>query len=589
MTINLKKRLKTVSSKKLSLLLSIVSTLVGCASGLSPSLQEEAVSVADENITKNSRARFLFVRAELALKQDNFKDAIEYFEQANALVSEKSPTIYKRLAQLYIREGRLQDALVAAEQMEASGGPQKECYKLRAGILNALGRKIEAIEVYKKLVSISTKEDEESFLLLSGSYIQDSKFNDAVLILEDLYKKNPESFVANYYLAKLYASLKDFDKSIMHYKRAIDINPTAEQVSLEYVKVLVLSQKMDLAISTCAQLVKDNPDSVKAKELLSELRAGEKKIENAIQEFEEAKKSGKSSIDLQFKVALFKLQQRDFKGAESELSLILSQDPNNDEARYYLATAYASQENISLAVEQLKKISTKNDLYKKARGFASFLLRQENKSEQALALIQEALVSFPNDVELLGYKTSIEREQKNMPAAIETLRKIASLEPENEQHLFNLAVALDESKERKEALEVMEQVLKKNPQHANALNYVGYTLAEEGKDLDRAEKLVTQALEIEKDNGFFLDSLGWVLYKKGQYEKALPILERSVSLTQGDAVIVEHLARVYLALKNNEKALQYFEQALDRLKRTNADSDAALRAEIEEIIQSLKR
>lgn len=582
-------QLKLIFNKQRLLIL--LSCLIAGCTALNPADQ---IELSNDNLSNDSieyssgsKSRYLFVLAELELKRENYKKALSLLEEAKVASEKKSPTISKRLAQLYIREGKLDEALKSADDMENAGGVPAECIKLKAGILTALGRTEDAINSYKKLVEVSGKTEEEPSLLLSGIYIQNSRFQDAVLVLENLFKNNSNSFISAYYLAKLHASLKDFDKSVYYYKKAIELNSSAEQVALEFVKVLVLSNKSSEAIKECQKIVNQNPDNEKARELLGELLLGDKKIESALSEFEEAKKLGKNSVELQLKVALLKLQQRDFKGAEEEFHLILNQKPDFDEAHYYLATAYASQDKIDAAVNQLKKISARNDLYKKGCGFSAFLLRQNKKFDDALSIIKDALKKFPNDVELLSYKTSIERESGDLNSAIETLKKISSLEPENEQHLFNLGVALDEANKRAEAFQIMEKVIEKNPQHANALNYVGYTLAEEGRELPRAEQLINKAIAAEKENGFFIDSLGWVYYQQGDFEKAKSTLEKSSKLTNGDPVVLDHLAKTYLKLKMQKQAKDLFLEAISKLKKSTTEADLKLMSEIEQILKTL--
>src|SRR5690606_33004805 len=133
----------------------------------------------------------------------------------------------------------------------------------------------------------------------------------------------------------------------------------------------------------------------------------------------------------------------------------------------------------------------------------------------------------------------IERESGDINAAIKTLRKISSIEPNNDQHLFNLAVALDDSGDRDESLTIMEETIKLNPLNANALNYLGYSLAEKGVELDRAEDLIKKAISIEQNNGYFIDSLGWVYYQRAKYSEALLQLEKANELVPSDPVILE--------------------------------------------------
>src|SRR5207247_1682915 len=78
-----------------------------------------------------------------------------------------------------------------------------------------------------------------------------------------------------------------------------------------------------------------------------------------------------------------------------------------------------------------------------------------------------------------------------------------------------------------------------------ALNYLGYTYAEMGVRLDEAEKLIRRALEIEPDDGFYVDSLGWVYYQRGDYRRAVEHLERAVELAGDDPTVAEHLGDAY--------------------------------------------
>src|SRR5512147_3326686 len=106
----------------------------------------------------------------------------------------------------------------------------------------------------------------------------------------------------------------------------------------------------------------------------------------------------------------------------------------------------------------------------------------------------------------------------------------------------------------------MQRALARNPDNANALNYIGYTWAERGIRLDEAEKMISRAIELRPEDGFIVDSLGWVYYMRARplvqsgkmdaaqayLERALSELERADELTGGDPVISEHLGDTYL-------------------------------------------
>ena len=104
------------------------------------------------------------------------------------------------------------------------------------------------------------------------------------------------------------------------------------------------------------------------------------------------------------------------------------------------------------------------------------------------------------------------------------------------------------------------------------MNYVGYTYAEQNESLDYALQLINRALEIDKDNGYYIDSRGWVYYMMGRYEEAAQELRRAAEIVE-DAVIFEHLGDAYRKLNAPDEARKAYEKAieLDPKNRTLRD------------------
>ena len=113
----------------------------------------------------------------------------------------------------------------------------------------------------------------------------------------------------------------------------------------------------------------------------------------------------------------------------------------------------------------------------------------------------------------------------------------------------------------------MRTVIRLDPKNANALNYLGYTYADLGTNLDEAEKLIKEALNYKPDDGYITDSLGWVYYKKGLYEKAVETLERAVKLVPNDPIVLEHLGDADIKINDSKKALEYYNRSLKHQKK----------------------
>jgi len=140
-------------------------------------------------------------------------------------------------------------------------------------------------------------------------------------------------------------------------------------------------------------------------------------------------------------------------------------------------------------------------------------------------------------------------------------------DPENDRLYFRLGVVYDKAGRKDDSIEAMKTAVRLDPQNASALNYLGYTYADQGKNLDEAERLVKEALKYKPDDGYITDSLGWVYYKKGNYLEAIKYLHRAVELASDDPTILEHLGDAYLKANQPAKALEYYRQSLKKRKK----------------------
>jgi predicted Zn-dependent protease len=166
----------------------------------------------------------------------------------------------------------------------------------------------------------------------------------------------------------------------------------------------------------------------------------------------------------------------------------------------------------------------------------------------------------------------LEGRQKAETLLDESLRRY----PEDEDLLFALGQIQDESGDANEALRTMERIVRQHPDNAQALNYVGYTLADQNRDLPRALSLITAALEHAPETDYIVDSLAWVQYRLGWYQEAWETIRHCLSLGATDSTIWEHYAEIALALGKREEALKGYREAVSR----NPDNASALRAKI---------
>ena len=134
--------------------------------------------------------------------------------------------------------------------------------------------------------------------------------------------------------------------------------------------------------------------------------------------------------------------------------------------------------------------------------------------------------------------------------------------PEATGLLYEKGVVLERRGDSAGALAAMLELLRLDPDYAEALNFVAYSYAEQGERLDEALQMARRALQL-KNEGHVIDTLGWVYFKMGRLEEARRELEKAAKLLDDDPVVLEHLGDVYRALGLNARARTTYNHALE--------------------------
>jgi pentatricopeptide repeat protein len=214
------------------------------------------------------------------------------------------------------------------------------------------------------------------------------------------------------------------------------------------------------------------------------------------------------------------------------------------------------------AVAEFKKISPESALFADAKRSIVLILRKQNKTKEAIQAMEDAIQTKPKEATLYLILADLFEKEDQLPKALTVLQKGLDQNRDSVDLLFQLGALHDKMGEFEKMVTQMEEVLRLDPDHADALNYLGYSYADRGIHLDEALKLVQKAMTLKPNMGYITDSLGWVYFKLGQYEKALVELEKANQLTPDDPIITEHLADSYFKLNRIEKAIELYEKAL---------------------------
>ena len=246
----------------------------------------------------------------------------------------------------------------------------------------------------------------------------------------------------------------------------------------------------------------------------------------------------------------------------------------NPDLYYYLARTHEENRNFALAISYYKKYY---DHSKELNILIhiGYLYASRDQYDKAHEYYAEAEKIDNKNSSVYFYKVLTYIWQENYKKAEAGLRKAISLNDSEEGYYFYLAVALEKQNRFNDTVNALEKAIEINPQSARSLNYLGYLYAERNMNIEEAYRLINLALAIEPGNGAYLDSLGWIYYRKGDYEKALTNLllaeEKLAEAESPDFVVYDHLGDTYEKLGNERKALFYWGKALELEKSSSIE------------------
>jgi tetratricopeptide (TPR) repeat protein len=252
--------------------------------------------------------------------------------------------------------------------------------------------------------------------------------------------------------------------------------------------------------------------------------------------------------------------------------------PDGPEIHHVAGIAFYGKKDNPSALKHFMKVTPESRFYEDAVIHASYILSDNKQNEEAIKILSDAIKNEPQNAEFKYYLGTFYEDSEQLDKAAKLIKAAIELDPDNPRYYFRLGVVYDKWNKKEDSMATMRKVIKLDPKHANALNYLGYTYADLGTNLDEAEQLIKEALKYKPDDGYITDSLGWVYYKKGEFEKALQYLQKAVQMVPDDPIMLEHLGDAYLKLNDKTNALKYYTKSLKNKDKDKEELEKKIRA-----------
>ena len=416
---------------------------------------------------------------------------------------------------------------------------------------------------YNKALNITPK-NQQLRLIITNILIKKELFVKALTHLEILIQENPNLIMAYYYRGRIELSRKQYGKAEESFKKALSLNNENMEPALFDLGTLyhMTSRYMD-AIKIYENLINYYPYNFAARERLLKLYLNLGQNSKADQQIAEIKRHSRPGEPGRKIIGSIYLKQGKLNQAIYELDLVVTAWPNDYQSRYYLAAAYQAKGDLEKALEHFYIIKQESKYYYNARMNIAHILEIQGKADTAIIILEQIINQGKKAIpEINLMLASIYEMQENYQKAIEVIKEGVRQNKGNIELLFRLGILIDKTGDNISSIKYMEKILEIDPNHAESLNYIGYSLAEQDHNLDKAIQLIQKALKIKPDSPYIIDSLGWVYFRKEHYKEALTYLKKATQLLPDDPTINEHLGDAYVKMKDYYNALKHYKKVL---------------------------
>ncbi|MGK9476976.1 tetratricopeptide repeat protein [Melioribacter sp. OK-6-Me] len=548
-------------------------------------------------LDSSSVALSKFIEGNIYEMKGNFGDAIVKYEEA--LQYDKSAGIYYAIAKNCYRINRLAPALTNAKSAvqldssnteylyllatiydvshmdDSSAAVYKKIIEIEPNNINAYynlaqlyeaNKPLEAIKIYKKLIS-SIGPEWHILVRLTELNEKIGNQKETVETLEELARLNPSNLDLQKLLIDAYTKSEQYDKAsklcdelllsypfdvgLLQQKGNIYIKQDNwKEAALIYQKIfdlndLQLTEKLQLASLFYAAADKDSNNIFIARDFL-------KKIDKDTSDWQVNAYLGEIELKLGNDSVAIEYFRKAAKLAEWNAQIWIRAGGLLFDSRKYDETI----EFMSEAAEKFPNDFVVNLIY----GLA---LSQTNRHQEAKIYLKRAININSDDVTALSAYGYTLNQLKENNEALQYLNKALLLQPDNVDLIGTVAMIYESEGNYKMSDSLYQHALGLDSSNAIVLNNYAYSLAERNIRLNEALKMASKAIENDPKNSSFLDTIGWIYFRLGDYQKAKDYIEKSLSLEPNNETVVDHLGDIYFMLGNKTKAMEYWKKAYD--------------------------
>ena len=521
-------------------------------------------------------AYYRLLMAEFAGQRGHLDVAVQnYAELARTL---RDPALAERATRIAVFARDDEAALTAARTWVELEPKAMDARQILAAMYIRHGNADAALEHLEYVIAHDTGRPGNRLHMVANLLGHEDDRQTSLAVMEKLVAKHGEDSDALLAYALLAISAEQLDKARDAMNRIVKHTELSSNVAMAYLAILQKQGKLPQAIAWLDSVLATNPKQFGLRLIYARLLADANRYEEARLQFRMLATEAPDNSDIVFALGLLNLQANRVDEAAKNFTRLIKLDTRLDEAHFYLGQIAEAQKDPDTALKHYARVQGGSN-YFGAQMRTALVKAVKGQTDDAIAFLDKLT---PEDDE---QRFSVARAKgeiltdKNRYADAMQVYDAALAKGEFHSDLLYTRAMLAERMGRVDVLEKdLRTILAREPDNAQALNALGYTLADSTKRYDEALSLIARALELSPKDFYVLDSMGWVLYRLGRFDEAISYLQKARE-TRNDPEVAAHLGEVLWVKGDREAARKTWDAAL----RTTPDDKKLL-----EVIQRLK-